>query len=301
MKIRTFFYTLSQGIRNLFKNGWYSLASIATISACLFLFCIFYSVVANLRFVLNNVEQGISVQCFFNDDVSEERILEIRKEVENRVEVSRVIYHTDEEIWASFGPVYAGEEYMNPDVFPENPLAGEHNLEIFLSDVSMQSTLVTWLSSMSEVRKVNYSEITATTLSGVNMIIAYISIGIIVILLAVSIFLINNTVRVGIAVRAEEINIMKYVGATDFFARAPFVLEGMIIGALGAGIPLALTYNLYDYVLEYINGRFSVLSGILTFLSLDQVFSVLLPVCMIVGVGIGFIGSFVTAHKHLRV
>jgi cell division transport system permease protein len=299
MKIRTFFYTLSQGIRNLFKNGWYSLASIATISACLFLFCIFYSVVANLRYVLNNVEQGISVQCFFNEDVSEERILEIRKEVENRVEVSRVIYHTDEEIWASFGPEYAGEDYL--EVFPENPLAGEHNLEIFLSDVSMQSTLVTWLSSMNEVRKVNYSEVTASTLSGVNMIIAYISIGIIVILLGVSIFLINNTVRVGIAVRAEEINIMKYVGATDFFARAPFVLEGMIIGALGAAIPLALTYNLYDYVLEYINGRFSVLSSILTFLSLDQVFSVLLPVCMIVGVGIGFIGSFVTAHKHLRV
>ena len=299
MKIRSLFYTLGQGFRNLFKNGWYSLASIATIGACLFLFCIFYSVVGNLRYILNNVEKGVSVQVFFNYDVSEERVQEIGKEIRNRVEFSKVIYHSDEEIWETFGPVWAGEDY--DEVYTENPLVGEHNFEVYLNDVSLQSSLVTWLESMNEVRKVNYSELTANTLSGVNLIIAYISIGIIVILLAVSIFLINNTVRVGISVRTEEINIMKYVGATDFFVRAPFVLEGMIIGALGAALPLALTYNLYDYVLGYISGRFSVLAELLTFLPLDSVFSVLMPVCLIVGIGIGFLGSFITVHKHLRV
>ena len=86
----------------------------------------------------------------------------------------------------------------------------------------MQDALVTWLQSIPQVRKVNYSEMTANTLSGLNLLIAYVSMGIIVILLAVSIFLISNTVAIGISVRSEEINIMKYIGATDFFRACTF-------------------------------------------------------------------------------
>ena len=129
----------------------------------------------------------------------------------------------------------------------------------------MQDALVTWLQSIPQVRKVNYSEMTANTLSGLNLLIAYVSMGIIVILLAVSIFLISNTVAIGISVRSEEINIMKYIGATDFFVRAPFVLEGMLIGLIGAAVPLGLIYSLYNYALNYIVERFMVLSGFLNF------------------------------------
>ena len=165
----------------------------------------------------------------------------------------------------------------------------------------MQDTLVNWLQNKSEVRKVNYSELTADTLTGVNSLIAYVSIAIIAILLAVSIFLISNTVRVGISVRAEEISIMKYVGATDFFVRAPFVLEGILIGLIGSVIPLLLIHELYDYVLSYVTDRFEILSSMLNFVSIEEIFHYLLPVTLIVGVGIGFIGSLATVRKHLRV
>ncbi len=90
----------------------------------------------------------------------------------------------------------------------------------------MQDALVTWLQSIPEVRKVNYSEMTANTLSGLNLLIAYVSMGIIVILLAVSIFLISNTVAIGISVRSAEINIMKYIGATDFFCACALCATG---------------------------------------------------------------------------
>ncbi|MCR5476644.1 MAG: permease-like cell division protein FtsX [Lachnospiraceae bacterium] len=302
MKIRTFLYTLTQGVRNLFRNGWYSLASIATIGACLFLFGLFYAVVANLQNILHTVEEGVSVQVFFEPEVSDMRIEEIGQQIAARVEVSKVVYHSDEEVWHDFGTKLFGENYREGFPNGENPLAGEHNYEVYLSDVSMQSSLVTWLNSFKgEVRKINQSEVTATTLSGINMIIAYISVGIIIILLAVSIFLISNTVRVGISVRAEEIGIMKYIGATDFFVRAPFVLEGILIGLLGALIPLYLIYELYDYVLTYMTERFSMLSSILNFLPLYDVFHVLWPICIGVGVGIGFLGSLFTVRKHLRV
>ena len=165
----------------------------------------------------------------------------------------------------------------------------------------MQSALVNWLNSIPEVRQVNYSELTADTLSGVNLLIAYVSLGVIIVLLAVSVFLIGNTIAVGISVRSAEINIMKYIGATDFFVRAPFVLEGMLIGLLGAAVPLGLLYSLYNQVLAYIGERFEVLSNFMNFLSMDEVFGVLAPASLLLGVGIGFLGSITTVRKHLHV
>lgn len=299
MKISTFFYTLKQGIINIFRNKWYSLASMATISACLFLFGIFYAILANFQNVIKTAEEGVSITVFFNEGTSDARIEEIGQQIAGRVEVSEVKFHSDDEIWATFGPDYFGDDYA--EGFPENPLEGEDNYEVYLSDVSMQDALVTWLQSIPEVRKVNYSEMTANTLSGVNLLIAYVSLGIIVILLAVSIFLISNTVAIGISVRKEEINIMKYIGATDFFVRAPFVIEGMIIGLIGAAVPLWIIHTLYTYALNYVVERFAVLSGFLNFLTAQQVFHFLTPVSLLVGVGIGFLGSITTVRKHLHV
>ena len=311
MKISTLLYTIKQGFANIFRNKWYSLASIATISACLFLFGLFYSIVANFQNILKTAEEGVSVTVFFHSEwdgceshidgqiPSEQKIEEIGQDIAKRAEVSDVQFKSADEAWATFGPDYFGEDYA--EGFPENPLAGEDSYEIFLSDVSMQDALVTWLQSIPEVRKVNYSEMTANTLSGLNLLIAYVSMGIIVILLAVSIFLISNTVAIGISVRSEEINIMKYIGATDFFVRAPFVLEGMLIGLIGAAVPLGLIYSLYNYALNYMVNRFMVLSGFLNFLSVDEVFHFLVPVSLGVGVGIGFLGSISTVRKHLHV
>ena len=311
MKISTLFYTIKQGFANIFRNKWYSLASIATISACLFLFGLFYSIVANFQNILKTAEEGVSITVFFHSEMdnceshaegqvpSGQRIEEIGQEIAKRAEVSDVQFKSADEAWATFGPDYFGEDYA--EGFPENPLAGEDTYEIFLSDVSMQDALVTWLQSIPEVRKVNYSEMTANTLSGLNLLIAYVSMGIIVILLAVSIFLISNTVAIGISVRAEEIKIMKYIGATDFFVRAPFVLEGMLIGLIGAAVPLGLIYSLYNYALNYVINRFTVLSGFLNFLSVQDIFHFLVPVSLGVGVGIGFLGSISTVRKHLHV
>lgn len=315
MKISTLFYTIRQGFANIFRNKWYSLASVATISACLFLFGIFYIIVSNFQSIVLKVEEGVSVTVYFHheegvlgDDCeshtpdqipSDIRLEEIGQMIARRSEVSNVVFVSDDEAWKNFASQRFGERYSVG--FPENPLAGENNYEVYLSDVSMQSALVTWLESLPEVRKVNYSQITADTLSGANLLIAYVSLGIIVILLAVSIFLISNTVAVGISVRSEEINIMKYIGATDFFVRAPFVLEGMLIGLMGAMLPLWLIYSIYNYALTYITDRFTMLSRFLNFLSVEDIFNTLTPVSLLVGVGIGFLGSVSTVRKHLRV
>lgn len=311
MKISTLFYTIRQGFANIFRNKWYSLASVATISACLFLFGLFYAIMANFQNIVKTAEEGVSLTVFFHHEKdlceshaegeipTDERIDEIGQQIAARMEVSDIVFISDDEAWATFGPAYFGANYA--EGFPENPLEGENSYEVYLNDVSMQDALVTWLQSNPEVRIVYYSELTANTLSGVNLLIAYVSMGIIAILLAVSIFLISNTVAIGISVRKEEINIMKYIGATDFFVRAPFVLEGMLIGVFGAGLPLFLIYSLYNYALNYVMERFAVLSTFLNFLTVEQVFHFLTPVSLLLGVGIGFLGSVTTVRKHLHV
>ena len=298
MRISSFFYTLRQGVRNLFRNKWFTLASIATISACLFLFGLFYAIVMNFQHIVRTAQEGVAVYVFFDDGIEDSRIQEIGELILRRAEVSDVNFVSAEEAWESFKEEYLGDY---ADGFTENPLADSANYEVYLSDVSMQSALVTYLESLNGVRLVNRSEIVATTLTGVNALIAYVSIGIIVILFAVSVFLISNTVMIGISVRKEEINIMKYIGATDFFVRSPFVIEGMLIGLIGAGIPLGVIYGMYNVVMDYVTTRFTMLSTLLSFMTVDEIFSVLTPVSLGIGVGIGFLGSFITVRRHLRV
>ena len=298
MRISTFFYTLRQGFRNLFRNKLFTLASIATIGACLFLFGLFYAIVTNFEHIVRTAEEGVSVWVFFDEGLEDIRIQQIGDMIAKRPEVSNINFVSAEEAWEGFKQEYLGEY---GDGFTENPLENSANYQVYLNDVSMQSALVTYLESVDGVRQVNRSELAATTLTGVNALIAYTSMGIIAILLAVSIFLISNTVTIGISVRKEEINIMKYIGATDFFVRSPFVVEGMLIGLIGAAIPLAFIYTVYNMVLSYVMERFSMLASLLSFVPVEEVFRVLVPVSLGLGVGIGFLGSFTTVRKHLRV
>lgn len=298
MKISTLFYTLKQGFKSIFRNKWFSLASVATISACLFMFGLFYAIVVNVQQSVRNMEEDVCVTIFFYEDATDARVAEIGDLVQVRPEVSEVVFVSKEEAWQ-----WAKDNILHEyaDGFPTNPLEHHQNYKIYLSDVSMQDALVTYLQSIPEVRLVNYSPLTASTLSGVNLVIAYVSLGVILILLAVSVFLISNTVTIGISVRQEEIGIMKYVGATDFFVRAPFVIEGMLIGAVGAVIPLELIYLIYNKALLYVEGIFPNMTQRISFLSAGEIFSVLIPVSLVMGIGIGFFGSYNTVKKHLRV
>ena len=298
MRISTFFYTIGQGFRNIIRNKWFSLASIATIGACLFLFGLFYAILSNFEHIVKTAEEGLSVTVFFQEGTPDTRIAEIGDMIWKRVEVSDVQFVSAEEAWESFKEDYLGDY---ADGFTENPLAPSAHYVIYLSDVSLQPALVAYLESIPEIRKINKSEITAATFSGINALVAYVSMGIIVILFAVSIFLISNTVTIGISVRKEEINIMKYIGATDFFVRSPFVIEGILIGVIGSLIPMGIIYVIYNQVILYVTERFAMLTKLLEFLPVETIFHVLLPVSVAMGVGIGFLGSIITVRKHLRV
>ena len=158
-----------------------------------------------------------------------------------------------------------------------------------------------YIQGLEHVRKVNQSEQASRTLGSINKLVSYVSIAVIAILLIISIFLISKTVSMGISVRKEEIGIMKYIGATDAFVRLPFLLEGMILGVIGAAIPLICLFFLYNSAVEFILTKFNVLTGIVDFIPIWQIYEGLVPMGLGLGVGIGLLGSFFTTRKHLRV
>ena len=317
MRISTFGYVGKQGVKNIWRNKMFSLASIATMSACIFLFGLFFSILVNFQYIIKSAEEGVAITVFFNDDATEDQKKEIGEQLESRDDVSEVKYVSADDAWAEFQKEYFGDNPELAEGFKDdNPLAGSDNYEVYMKTVkgdnkdliakskslsATQQDLVKFAQSLDGVRQVNKSDVVANTLSSVNMLVAYVSIAIIAILLGVSIFLISNTVTTGITVRKEEIAIMKYIGAKDFVVRSPFVIEGLIIGLFGAVIPLALLYFLYDKAVVYIMEKFSILKNIITFLPVGNVYIYLLPIGLVMGIGIGFLGSYFTVRKHLRV
>ena len=302
MRLSSIGYTFKQGIKNIFRNKWFSLASVATMTACIFLFGLFFSIVTNFEYIVKEAEEGVAVTVFFDDGLGQEQIDAIGQQIRERSEVSDVKFVSAQEAWENYKEKYfQGNPELAEGFEEDNPLAQSSSYEVYVQDIEDQSDLVEYIKTLDGVRKVNQSEAAANALTTFNVLVGYISIAIIGVLLLVSIFLISNTVTVGITVRKEEIAIMKLIGAKDGFVRAPFLIEGVLIGLMGSVIPLALLYFLYREAVGYVLEHFSLLTGFLQFLPVNQVFANLVPIAVVLGMGIGFVGSMITVRKHLKV
>lgn len=280
----------------------FTLASIGTMAACLFLFGMFYFIVSNFNHMVKEVETSVGVTVFFEEDISQEQIDSIGEAIKARDEVDHMEFISAEKAWDQF----VKENFKdNPELVKsfgtDNPLKDSASWQVFIKDISAQEEVAAYIETIEGVRLVKRSDDTAKGLENANKLISYVSIAIILILLAVSIFLINSTISTGITVRRAEIGIMRLMGASDFFIRAPFIVEGVVIGIIGASIPLAILIVSYDSIINYINNKFNLLSGWLTFLEAAQIFRILIPVCLLIGIGVGFLGSFFTVRKHLNI
>lgn len=303
MRLSSLGYVIKQGFKNIWHNLMFSLASIATMVACIFLFGLFVAVLMNLDSVVKNVEQEVGVTVLFEDGISQEQIDVIGEQIKTYDGVVSVEFTSADAAWEEFQKEYFADNPDMADTFKnDNPLINSSSYTVQIDEIEKQNDLVTYIESLEGVSKVNQSAAAVNTLSSFNKLVGYASMVIICILLVVSVFLISNTVTVGINVRKNEIAIMKWIGATDLFVRAPFIVEGMILGFVGAIIPLGVFYLIYERVISFILTRFSILSSLSdATVSVNQLFQLLLPAGLIMGVGIGLLGSIITVRKHLRV
>ena len=301
MRISTIWYTFKQGFKNIKRNWTFSLASVITMAACILLFGIFYSIINNVNHIAQRIEQDVPVTVFFEEGTTEEQMQQTGAEIEQGPEVARTEFISADAAWEEFKDLYFQGSEAAEGFKDDNPLANSASYRVYVNEIEKQAELVEYIETLPNVRSVEQSETAAQTLGSFNKLVSYVSIAIIVILLIVSVFLIGNTVSMGISVRKEEIAIMKMIGATDFFVRAPFLLEGMILGFIGAAIPLVGLYFGYGKAVEYVLNKFNVLTGVVDFIPVGEIYMVLVPVGLILAMGIGLLGSTVIERKHLRV
>ena len=305
MKIRSLGYCVRQGFKNIWRNSMFSVASITTMTACILLFGMFFSVLMNVNFMIRTLEEEVGVTVLFDEGLEQDKIDEIGEKIRAMEHVTDVTYTSAEEAWEKFQQEYfeGNEEYAKSfSENGENPLANSASYTVRVDEIENQTSIVTRIKRLEGVRQVNQSAGATKTLISFNSLFTYVAVAIIALLLVVSIFLIANTVNVGISVRRHEIAIMKLIGATDSFVRAPFIVEGLLLGLIGSLIPLGILFVAYDRILGWLLNRFGVLNTISGSLpSVIEVFHVLAPVGVALGLGIGLIGSIITVRRHLRV
>ena len=302
MKLRSVGYQIKQGFRNIVRNRMFSIASIATMTASIFVFGAFFAIIMNVNAVREDLEQKIGVTVFFDYGTEEDRIKEIGEEIKVIPHVAEVTYTSAEEAWEQYQEEYLGGNTSLAEGFKDNPLANSASYTVLVDRIENQDGVVSQIKEISGVRRVNQSSGAAQNLRSFNRLFTWASIAIIVILLIVAVILISNTVSVGISVRKEEIRIMKLIGATDAFVRAPFLVEGILLGVAGAVIPLLILYFSYHVLINRLLTQFGFMSsmnGVL--LDAGSVFRYLAPAGLAIGVGVGILSAVLMIRKHLNV
>lgn len=295
-------YSLKQGVQSLTRNRMFTLASVGTVAACLFLFGLFYFALANFRNIIHSAESSVGMSVFFDEGAATETIQEIGDIIRQRPEVERMEYISAEQAWERFKEENFKDSPELVESFSEdNPLADSASYEIFLRDIDQQDRLAEYLETVPGVREVKRSAEVAESLVNAGNLVGIASSVLILVLLLVSVFLIYSTIATGIAVRRPEIALMRLIGASDYFIWSPFVVEGVIIGLVGSAIPLILLSGLYGRIIHYVEQRFAIFAQGFSFLATDRIFAVLVPVSLITGVGIGLVGSFINVRKNLNI
>lgn len=302
MIFRRFAYGVKEGLKNISRNKIFSLASLGTIIACIFLLGVFLSVILNVRATMRQMENSVGISVFFKEDISKERKDSIGDQIKARKDIAGVRYVTAEEAWAKYKKeVFKDNEDLLEGFEGNNPLNESDSYEITLKDVKSHEKIVKELEGIQGVRKVQYSQIAAEGITKINVLGTYVAGAIILILLFVSVFLVSNTVSVGVEVRKEEIAIMRLIGAANGFIKAPFRAEGIIIGLAGSAIPVIGIYFGYYKIIEWMNDKFHVVTAFMKFVPVKEVMMYLIPMALVVGLVIGLLGSFITIRKYLRV
>lgn len=292
---------LREGTKNISRNKLFTFASVATMSLCIFLVGLFFAIGFNIMTILKDVETNVPITVFFEKNIDITKQREIVKKVENEERVKSVKFVTADEAWKRYKEIYFKDKPELAEAFKEqNPLKHSASLEIYLKDIENQGSFAKQLKTIPGVRQVNHSSDVANKLSSFNYTFLYVSAAIIVLLLFIAIFLISNTVSLGIAVRKDEIHIMQYVGAKDKFIRGPFVTEGVLIGMMGVIIPLIIEYLLYSKLIEYVYQKVDVLKGTQSFVGVTTIFMYFVPIAILIGLCLGYFASRITISRYLN-
>ena len=239
MRARTFLYLSKLGIKNLWYHRVYTAASVITMSACIFLFGIFYLAVANVDSVVRQTEQDVYVSVFFDEGIAPQKVEEAGGMIQGRPEVLRTVYVSAEEAWSGFKEDYYGSGEALDGIFEEdNPLKASGNYQVYIDGMGNQEEFVRFAMGLEGVRKVTYSADTIMALQRMRAASAQLIRGSGAVLVVISVLLIHNTLAVGIEAQKEKTKVMRLMGGQGRLCKDPICGGGHCYGSGRSMYPL---------------------------------------------------------------
>lgn len=300
MKIRTMKYMVKEGFANTYKNLLMSVASVSMVIASLLIFGIFLMLIINFSYNLNRLKAQMEIVVFLDSDISQLEADSIELKIKNDDRVLSYVRLTKEDAFQSLVNDYLKDsdiaEGLTPDFLNES-------FRIRLKNVEDSVAFAEEMSKLTGVEDVNYPYDSLKKLSTLLQWINAGSMIVLALLLTISVSIIANTIKLTVYARRKEIEIMKYIGATDWFIRWPFIIEGVIIGFIGAVLAFVLTSYLYNSLEIYVNSHALEygIQDLVKLISMGSISSQIFCIYSIIGVVMGSIGSVISVRKHLNV
>lgn len=301
MKLRSLKFYFREAINNLSKNKLMAFASIVTVMSCILIFAISFCVVENINFALEKINHAIGLSVIIKDDLPNEKINNLKSKISDLIYVSEVNFVSSEQALENFMTTFEDSKEILAGLKDDNPLP--RSFDVKLKDNKFYSDAIKACEALKNdgVEKVKHALEETSALLSVSKIL-HISSAIMISLFGlISIVIIINTIRLAVNSRREEIIIMKYIGATNWFIRWPFIIEGMIIGFTGSIIPVLICWPCYIKLVDFIYGKMDFMKKIFEFKSSIMIFSELIPIALSLGLFIGIVGSFSSVKKYLDV
>lgn len=297
MKLRNFEYFFREGFKSFWGNGLMSVASVIIVTASLLLFGVYMVFSMNINYIGDQIMEQYEVRLFLDTDCSPERAAEIGNELTAIEHVTGVTFVTKTEALEEYRVQLGDSAEILNGLETDNPLPDSYKLT--LDDLKYSQSVAEKASSIANVSEVKNNKDTVDKIDRIGSVMKNASIILMIILSLISVFIISNTIKITLFARRKDINIMKYIGATNGFISAPFVIEGIIVGLIGAIVAMAVVMPTYNYIVaKYMGSSFG---SSLALYSAGEMFPSLLLGFGGIGIALGAIGSAISIRRHLNV
>jgi cell division transport system permease protein len=295
MKLSTSEYFIKEVYTSFKRNIWMTLASIFTVVLSLFILGFFSIVILNLNKMADTLESQVQISVYLKDDLSQEEIDETKETLSKIEGLQDIKFITREEAMENFKERLGDQQFLLDALDDTNPLPDSFSLTV--TSPQQVKTIADTAAALDSVESASYSQDIINHLFNLTHLIRLIGVALIILLTGAAIFIISNTIRLTVFARRKEIAIMKYVGATDWFIRWPFLLEGICLGFIGGGLATIFLYIVYNQVTQEIYEAMAFFPLIPQHPFIDYISLAIL----VAGIIIGALGSTISLKRFLKV
>lgn len=295
MKLNTAFYYIREGLTNVKRNRAMTVASITSVTAALLILGLFLIIILNVDSMANQVESQLELKAFINDSYDMSKVTKVGDEIKEINGVKSITFESKKDALNNFKKQLGDKSYLVNGLENDNPMPQSFIVKV--TDANMMKQVSEEIKKIDGVTQVSYGQDVVDKLLGIIKIIRIVGLCVILILFIISVVIISNTIKLGVFARRREINIMKYIGATDWFIRWPFLVEGIVLGLVGSILAIVILGLIYGYAADLVNNKLI----IFTLLPVGNVLRQSLMYFLGMGSLIGALGSGISIKRFLNV